>query len=371
MCPSRSLNAQHKPRGIRKRGWAVVRPLTLALTVAVVAACGSSGSSGTGGGSGSGSSDSAANFFAGKTITFISPDKAGGTYDLYARLFAPALASILHATVNVEDVPGGGTITGTDKLASSSPDGLTIGDVNIPGDIGDKLQGQTALNVDLTKMSWIGQPAPQVEVWVTPESSGITSWDQVVGSKSTVSYGGSKSGVGWLLGATSMRAWKIPTKFETGYPTLVDLSQGVIADEFQVTEDDLSGDFYSDIVGKHARALMISGEPSLPSLKSAVSGVPTVAQEITKTGLSGPGKTALEEANSLAQFGFDFAAPPGLSAAKLTVLRQAFMEAAQEPSLQAAAHKEDLEVQPTNGAAIAAQVKQLESDASILTPYLK
>ena len=114
---------------------------------------------------------SAASYFKGKTITFIAPDAPGGTYDLYARVFAPALSKILGATVNVENVPGGGTVTGTDKMAASKPNGLTLGDVNVPGDIGDVLQHNTALNVNLNSLSWIGQPATQVEVWVTPENS--------------------------------------------------------------------------------------------------------------------------------------------------------------------------------------------------------
>jgi tripartite-type tricarboxylate transporter receptor subunit TctC len=366
---SRRPTARDTSTGIHKRGRTAAAPLALALAVATVAACSSSSSRGNS--PSSTSSGSAASFFAGKTITFISPDAAGGTYDLYARLFAPALGSILHATVNVEDVPGGGTIVGTDQLVSSNPNGLTIGDVNVAGDIGDRLQGTTALKANLNTLSWIGQPTQQVEVWLAPEGANISSWSQVVKSKSTVSYGGSKSGVGWLLGATSMHAWSIPTKFETGYPTLVALSQGVIANEFTVTEDDLSGDFYSDILGKKARPLMVSVVPSLASQKAAVAGVPTVAQEIAATGLSGAKAKALEEADSLAEMGFDFAAPPGLSAAKLTVLRNAFMEAAQDVSTKAQAQKENLQLQPTNGASVATEVTSAEAAATILTPYLK
>lgn len=338
-------------------------------TAAALAACSSSSS--TTGTTSTSSSSSAASFFVGKTITFISPDSAGGTYDLYARLFAPALGQILHATVNVEDISGGGTVTGTDKLAASAPNGLTIGDANIPGDIGDQLQGLTALSVAPTKLSWIGQPTSQVEVWISPEGANITSWNQVIHSKSTISYGGSKSGVGWLLGATAQRAWKVPTKYETGYPSLVALSQGVVANEFQLTEDDLSGDFYSDILGKKARPLMVSVEPTLPALKAAVAGVPTVAQEIKATGLSGTAAAAMTEATNLGAMGFDFVAPPGVPAAKLAVLRNAFMEAAAMASTKAMANKENLELQPTDGATITAELNTAEAHAAILKPYLQ
>lgn len=364
MSMSRGRVAAVTPRYFPRPRIAVMAAALIMTTAAAISACGSGKGSTT-------SSSGGASFFTGKTITFIAPDKAGGTYDLYARLFAPALGRILHATINVENIPGGGTIIGTDQLVAAQPDGLTIGDVNIPGDIGDKLQGKTALKVDLKKLGWIGQPAPQVEAWVTPSASHLTSWNQVVNSHSQVTYGTSKSGVGWLLGATALRAWKIPAKFETGYPTLVDLSQGLIANEFQLAENDLSGAFYSDIVSKKARPLMVSTEPTLPDLKAAVAGVPTLAQEMSSTNLSGSGNAALTEAASLAKLGFDFATPPGVSADKLAALRQAFIQAAQDPSTQAQAKRENLELAPIAGSTIASQIDKDESDAAILAPYVK
>lgn len=356
--------------------------LALAGVGLVASACGSSSSTNSSSNttsasnsatttSGSSGSSSAASYFKGKTITFIAPDAPGGTYDKYARVFAPALSQILGATVNVENVPGGGTVTGTDKMAASTPNGLTLGDVNVPGDIGDVLEHNTALKVSLNSLSWIGQPATQVEVWVTPEGSSIKSFSQIVNSKSTITYGGSKSGVGWLVGSTSMHAFHINTKFLTGYPDLVALSQGLIANEFQVSENDLSGPYYSDIVGKKARPLMVTQTPSLASLQAAVKGVPTAAQEMSKAGMSGNDKAAMQEALALGGFGMDFAGPPGLSTAKLDVLRKAFLEAAAMPSVKAACLKESLPLNPTDGATLAKEVKQAQTGASILTPYVQ
>lgn len=369
-----------KRMGANLRSSTKMTMLALAGIGLIASACGSSSSSNASSNttSAKGSSTSttsslgsAASFFAGKTITFIAPDAPGGTYDKYARVFAPALSQILHATVNVENVPGGGTVTGTDKMAAATPDGLTIGDVNVPGDIGDVLQHNTALKVSLNSLSWIGQPATQVEVWVTPENSSIKSFSQLLNSKSTITYGGSKSGVGWLVGATSMRAFHIQTKFLTGYPDLVALSQGLIAGEFQISENDLSGPYYSDIVGNKARPLMVTGTPTLASLQAAVKGVPTASQMMSQANMSGTDKTAMKEALSLGGFGMDFAGPPGLSTAKLDVLRNAFMEAAAMPSVKAACLKESLPLNPTDGATLATEVQNAQNGASVLTPYVQ
>ena len=168
-----------------------------------------------------------------------------------------------------------------------------------------------------------------------------------------------------------MRAFHIPTKFLTGYPDLVALSQGLIAGEFQISENDLSGPYYSDIVGSKARPLLVTSPPTLASLQAAVKGVPTVAQMMSQANLSSTDQAAMKEALSLGGFGMDFAAPPGLSTAKLDVLRKAFMEAAAMPSVKAACLKESLPLNPTDGATLATEVQNAQNGASVLTPYVQ
>src|SRR5580698_5861608 len=86
------------------------RLAVLAAVVASAAALTACSSGSSGGSSASGSSGGGASYFKGKTITLISPDAPGGSYDTYARLFAPYLGQELGATVNVEDVPAAGTL---------------------------------------------------------------------------------------------------------------------------------------------------------------------------------------------------------------------------------------------------------------------
>lgn len=67
--------------------------------------------------------------FAGKTIEWVIPFAVGGGSDVWARFFAPSLGEQLPGkpTVVVKNVPGGGSITGTNQFqARARPDGLTI-----------------------------------------------------------------------------------------------------------------------------------------------------------------------------------------------------------------------------------------------------
>jgi len=82
--------------------------------------------------------------FAGKTVEFVIPFGVGGGSDVWARFNAPFLSRYLPGNPNVvvKNVPGGGSITGTNQFAASArPDGLTIlgtsGSTQFPYLLGD------------------------------------------------------------------------------------------------------------------------------------------------------------------------------------------------------------------------------------------
>jgi len=82
--------------------------------------------------------------FSGESIEFIIPFEVGGGSDVWARFNAPLLSKHLagQPTVQVVNVPGGGSITGTNQFAQRArPDGLTIlgtsGSTQFPYLLGD------------------------------------------------------------------------------------------------------------------------------------------------------------------------------------------------------------------------------------------
>jgi tripartite-type tricarboxylate transporter receptor subunit TctC len=93
---------------------------------------------------GHGGSGALAADFSGETIEFMIPFEVGGGSDVWARFNAPLLSKHLagHPTVQVLNVPGGGSITGTNQFAQRArPDGLTIlgtsGSTQFPYLLGD------------------------------------------------------------------------------------------------------------------------------------------------------------------------------------------------------------------------------------------
>src|SRR5262249_24401163 len=61
-----------------------------------------------------------------KPVRIIVPFGAGGPADVYSRVLAQHLSEALKQTFVVEDRPGAGSIIGTDAVAKSPPDGLTL-----------------------------------------------------------------------------------------------------------------------------------------------------------------------------------------------------------------------------------------------------
>jgi tripartite-type tricarboxylate transporter receptor subunit TctC len=87
-----------------------------------------------------------ADYFKGKTVTYIIATAPGGGYDLYGRLVAEYMQRYLPgSTFVVRNLPGAGHLVGTNTIFASRPDGLTIGTFNT-GLIYNQLVGLPAIS---------------------------------------------------------------------------------------------------------------------------------------------------------------------------------------------------------------------------------
>jgi tripartite-type tricarboxylate transporter receptor subunit TctC len=97
-------------------------------------------------------------YYRSQTITFIVPTTAGAQFDIEARDITPLVASYLRATINILDVPTGGSITGQDLLARSSANGLTIGMFELGTDVSSIIQNLPGLNFNPDHEALLGGP---------------------------------------------------------------------------------------------------------------------------------------------------------------------------------------------------------------------
>lgn len=355
-----------------------LRISTVGLAVAsagmLLAACGSSSSnsassSGSAAPTTTSANAAAASYFKGKTITLIAPDKPGGGFDQYARIVAPALSKYLGATVNVENVNGGGTVVGTNQMAAAKPNGLTLSVVNTGGDIASLIEKQPGQNFDLTKLSWVGQAGTSPSVLITSPKSGVKSFSQLEKVKSPIKVVDVRNGTGDMFNRIVLGAFSIPHTFVTGFTSTSSLKQGFLAGDGQYAFENMPT-FLSMLEGGQAVPLLVTTAPTLPVLKKAAGNAITLSQALSSASLNSSQQAAVKEGLALSKLDYDFAGPPGIPAARLAVLRAAFQKAVADSSTVAQANKEGDPIGFVSGASVATQVKAAISNGSAISTYV-
>lgn len=216
-------------------------------------------------------------FYKGKTITLIEPGSTGGPFDLYARALAPYLGAYLHATVNVEDITTGNTITGQDAMAAAKPDGLTIGMLNVLNDISLSVTHTAGLNFNPARLAFIAQAGQSTSVLVANPSSSFKTFSQVKSSGSPVSILTENSGTDNLILRVWMGVLGVKTNFVSGYIKLTDLVQGFLRGDAPVSLISLSNSG-ALIAAQKAVPLAVTVQPAPGTLyRSSLTHLPTLA----------------------------------------------------------------------------------------------
>lgn len=161
---------------------------------------------------------SGADYFKGKTVTYIVATAAGGGYDLYGRLISEYMQRYLPgSTFVVRNLPGAGHLVGTNTIFASRADGLTIGTFNT-GLLYNQLVGLPGVKFDLTKMSWIGKATTEPRVIVVSQQSSLKSFADLQKSNTPLSFATSGIGSANYVETTVLTsALKLPVKILTGY----------------------------------------------------------------------------------------------------------------------------------------------------------
>jgi tripartite-type tricarboxylate transporter receptor subunit TctC len=285
-----------------------------------------------------------ADFFKGKTVTYIVATAPGGGYDLYGRLTAEYLHKYLPgSTFVVKNVPGAGNLIGTNMLYASKADGLTIGTFNT-GLIYAQMTGLDGVKFDLTKMSWIGKAASDPRVIVINAQSPIKSYADLMAVKQPVNFSaGGIGGSAYVEVVMLANALKLPVKILTGYYGADDVTA---MRRGEVTGTISSRSTWELSVGNgYARYIAQIGgnNKDIPQLKDMVTDE-TAKQLIALVQTQG----------DLQRF---TAGPPGIPQDRLDALRDAYKKAMADPELQARAAKLERPIEAAYGDDVLNMVK--------------
>jgi len=303
-----------------------------------------------------------ADYFKGKTVTYIIATAPGGGYDLYGRLVAEYMQRYLPgSTFVVRNLPGAGHLVGTNTIFASRADGLTIGTFNT-GLIYNQLVGLPGIKFDLTKMSWIGKATTEPRAIVIAQQSPIKTFAALQAHKEPLNFATSGVGSANYVESTMLAsALKLPAKILTGYNGNDDqlaMRRGEIVGTIGSRSS-----FEQFVKNGYARIVAQIGgnDPDAPQLRDLVKDPSALALI-----------ALVQSQGDIARL---TAGPPGIPQDVLDALREAYRRALEDKELQEKAAKLERPVEPGYGDdvrnAIVTALKQPPETIALLTQALR
>lgn len=229
-------------------------------------------------------------FYKGKTLTIIEPGATGAIFDLIARTEAKFLGIYLHATVNVEDMTTGNTITGQDATAGANPNGLTIGELNLGVDASLALTHTPGLNFNPDRLAFISASQPGASLMISSKNSPYQSFSALVNAK-TPTVLMENTGTVDVLTASILGILGLHPNYIVGYTSIGSYVQGFVRGDGPIMDTNLAST--GELVSQNtAVPLMVTSVPPVGTLyRKYTTSVPTFAQVEKQY----PPKTATEK----------------------------------------------------------------------------
>lgn len=279
-------------------------------------------------------------FYKGKTIQIVVGNPAGTGFDLYARAVARFMGKYIpgEPAIVVQNMPGAAGLRALQFLSVNAPkDGTYIGTFNANLINLSVLEPKTTETIDFTSMNWLGNMSAASKVCFSWTDSGITSL-QALQNKQLV-IGGSAKGSGDIYGALLKAVFGDKIKVVVGY--------GTNADTWLAFErGELTGNCtgWTQLPRKNPEWIR-DGKISVlvQFAKKPIRELPKVPL-IYDLPLSDDLRGAIEFLTQSDAIVRPFAAPPGVPAERVEILKQAFAKTAADAEFLAYAEKADLEI---------------------------
>jgi tripartite-type tricarboxylate transporter receptor subunit TctC len=286
----------------------------------------------------------AEDFYRGKTVRLIVPSAPGGGYDAYGRTLAQYMAKHIpgEPTIVVQNMPGGGGLTGANWLFNIAPKegtafGLIQRGVPFYPFFGDKNAMFKPMEVN-----WLGSMTSEVgAVWVFHTSKAKTIDDALT---SDVVLGGSgpndSETYPHLMNNTIGTKFRVVSGYKANTETLLAIERGEV-EGLSGSWSSLKANRPSWVKDNQVRALVqvaATRQPDLPD-------VPLILDFVKNDEARAMWQVAL----AMAQAGRPVAAPPGVPAELVQILRKAFWDTMQDAAFVADMENARREVSAESG----------------------
>ena len=296
-----------------------------------------------------------ADFYRGKTIQLLVPFSPGGYYDLSARIVARMMPDFIpgHPQIVVQNQPGGGGITGANRLATTvEKDGLTIATISrgIPQ---LAMVGDPNVSFDPMTLTWLGSLSSYADdgyFLVVNASHPARTIEDMRGSKSVhlAGVGVGSTNTTFALLARDLLGMNIAEV--RGFPGANDIWLAMERGEIDGQVIDLSAIMASRPNLWREGKLRVLTQFGRMTRLASVPDAPVARELVTKP----DDRALLEFAESPFFMALPFAAPPNIPPERAKILREAFMTMAMDPGFRAEMLKAGFLTSPIDGNAVSA-----------------
>jgi tripartite-type tricarboxylate transporter receptor subunit TctC len=289
-------------------------------------------------------------FYKDKQITMLVSTAAGGGYDTYARTLARHMAKYIpgNPTIVPKNMPGADGAIAASALYNSTPrDGLTFAALT-NGIAMDPLFGRFAGRFDAQRFSWIGSIGKLMNVCVTWETSAVKTIEQAREREVIVSASGATSNSVMMPRIANQL---LGTKFKviTGYAdpdVTLAMERGEVEGVCGLAYTTLKATRPQWFRDGKLNILLQIGLTKFPDLPN----VPSALELLSKP----EDRRVLELILIRQEMGRPFAAPPGVPAERLAILRRALEATLKDPTFLSDAARLQMEIDPLSGPEIEA-----------------
>jgi len=288
-------------------------------------------------------------FFKGRQITFLIGAGAGGGYDVYFRTFARYVVHHIPGapTIVPKNMPAASGLAAANTLyTSADKDGATIGAFpnNIPM---DTLLGNPGARYDAQKLNWLGSIGKLENVCATWFTSPIKTIAQARAREVIVAAAAATSNSAIMpkvLNALLGTKFKIVSGYDPGSGMTLALESGETEGVCGLSWSTMKAARPHWIKDNKLNVIVQMGLAKLPELPGVPSALDLVSDPVKKQ--------VLELILIRQEIGRPLAAPPGVPADRLEVLRRAFDDTMNDPEFLAEAGRLQLEIEPLSARAI-------------------
>jgi tripartite-type tricarboxylate transporter receptor subunit TctC len=305
-------------------------------------------------------SQSAEEFYKGKSVNLVIGFSAGGGYDLYARHLARFIGKHIPGspTIVPQNMPGAGSLKAANFIYTAAPkDGSAFGTFSRTTGINPLLE--SGAKFDGTKFSWLGSVTDDVSTCVTWHTTAIKNWNDFITKPVTLGGQGPSSEPD-IFARLYKNVFNAPIKLVAGYPGTNEITLAMERGEV----DGLCGLSWSTIKTRHAAwlrdkkitILVQAAFKKEPEIEAQVSYTVPLVMDQTKDQEKLQILKLILAAQQMAR---PFAAPPDIPADRKAALVAAFDATMKDKEFLADAEKMKIDVNPVSGKDIDALLAEL------------